>query len=151
MKYFFHSGTSRCGKRVLLISGAMLSALTIFAATENEGRRNTLLPPLPESAQQKKSTVTGLLTDGDGNPIIGATVGVKGTTHGVTTDIDGRYTLNDVANGDIIEFRYIGMVTEERTYKGEPTINIRMMEAFVSLDDVVVIGYGQQKKESLVI
>ena len=64
--------------------------------------------------------------------------------------MDGRYILNDVTNGDIIEFRYIGMVTEERTYKGEETINIRMLEASVSLDDVVVIGYGQQKKESVV-
>ena len=90
------------------------------------------------------------MTDADGNPIIGATVGIKGTTHGVTTDMDGRYILNDVTIGDIIEFRYIGMVTAERVYKGEETINIRMMEASVSLDDVVVIGYGQQKKESVV-
>ena len=102
------------------------------------------------TVQQKKSTVEGLLTDEDGNPLAGATVGIKGTTHGVTTDIDGRYILNDVAVGDIIEFRYIGMVTEERTYKGEKSINIRLLEASVGLDDVVIIGYGQQKKESVV-
>ncbi len=113
-------------------------------------RAEAAVPTTTVATQQKKGTVTGLLTDGDGNPVIGATVGIKGTTHGVTTDIDGRYILNDVAVGDVIEFRYIGMVTEERTYKGEETINIRMMEASVSLDDVVVIGYGQQKKESVV-
>lgn len=113
-------------------------------------RAEAAVPTTTVATQQKKGTVTGLLTDGDGNPVIGATVGIKGTTHGVTTDIDGRYILNDVADGDVIEFRYIGMVTEERTYKGEETINIRMMEASVSLDDVVVIGYGQQKKESVV-
>lgn len=102
------------------------------------------------SYQQKKHTVSGLLTDADGNPIIGATVSIKGTTHGVTSDIDGKYILNDVNEGDIIEFRYIGYNSEEKTYKGEKNINVRLMEASVGLDDVVVIGYGQQKKESVV-
>lgn len=102
------------------------------------------------SVQQQGKSVSGLLTDADGNPVIGATVVIKGTTNGVTTDIDGRYTLKGVKNGDIIEYKFIGYNTEEREYKGEVNINIRMMEAAVSLDDVVVIGYGQQKKESLV-
>jgi len=83
------------------------------------------------STNQQKKTVTGLLTDTDGNPVIGATVTIKGTTHGVTTDMDGKYILNDVN-------------------EGEANINIRMMEASVGLEDVVVIGYGQQKKESVV-
>lgn len=137
------------------IREALLAVLGDGYAFKQENNYITILRVKSESSaviasQQKKSTVTGLLTDADGNPIIGATVGIKGTTHGVTTDMDGRYILNDVTIGDIIEFRYIGMVTEERTYKGEETINIRMLEASVSLDDVVVIGYGQQKKESVV-
>lgn len=102
------------------------------------------------SVQQQGKTVSGLLTDADGNPVIGAAVVIKGTTNGVTTDIDGRYTLKGVKNGDIIQYSFIGFNTEEREYKGEASINIRMMEAAVSLDDVVVIGYGQQKKESVV-
>ena len=101
-------------------------------------------------SQQKKQSVSGLLTDADGNPVIGATVSIKGTTQGVTTDIDGKYTLNNVNEGDIIEYRYIGYNTEEKIYKGEKNINIRMMETSVGLEDVVVIGYGQQKKESVV-
>lgn len=103
-----------------------------------------------EEFQQKKYTVTGLLTDADGNPIIGATVTIKGTTHGVTTDIDGKYILNNINEGDIIEYRYIGYNTEEKTYKGEKNINIRLAEASVGLEDIVIIGYGQQKKESIV-
>ena len=103
-----------------------------------------------ESNQQQKKIVTGLLTDIDGNPVIGATVSIKGTTHGVTTDIDGKYILNNVNEGDVIEFRYIGFNTEEKTYKGEKNINIRMMEASVGLEDIVVIGYGQQKKSGVV-
>ena len=102
------------------------------------------------SSSQQKKTVTGLLTDTDGNPVIGATVSIKGTTQGVTTDIDGKYVLNNVSAGDVIEFRYIGYNTEEKTYKGEASINIRMMEASVGLEDVVIIGYGQQKKSSVV-
>ena len=100
--------------------------------------------------QQEKKTVTGLITDEDGNPIPGATVVVQGTANGVTTDIDGRYTLTGVKAGDMIEFRFIGFVTETREYKNEATLNLRMIEASVGLEDVVVIGYGQQKKESVV-
>lgn len=67
-----------------------------------------------------EKTVTGLLTDADGNPVIGATVTIKGTTHGVTTDIDGKYILNNVNEGDVIEFRYIGFNTEEKPIKAKP-------------------------------
>lgn len=101
-------------------------------------------------ADQQKETVTGLLTDTEGNPIIGATVTIKGTSHGVTTDINGKYMLNNVDKGNIIEYRYIGYNTEEKIYRGEKNINIRMQEATVGLEDVVIIGYGQQKKESVV-
>lgn len=103
-----------------------------------------------EAAQQSKKSVTGLLTDADGNPIIGVTIVVKGTTNGVTTDINGRYILKGLKIGDIIEYRFIGFNTEERKYKGESTINVRLVESSVGLEDVVIIGYGQQKKESLV-
>ena len=102
------------------------------------------------SPNQSGFTVSGLLTDIDGNPVIGATVVVKGTTKGVTTDIDGRYTLKGLKAGDVIEYAYIGFNTEHKTVKRSGTINIRMVEASEMLDDVVVIGYGQQKKESVV-
>lgn len=125
-----------------LCSGAVYANQPGNSLGKNVGIQNVL--------QQQKHSVSGLLTDTDGNPIIGATVGIKGTTHGVTTDIDGKYTLNGVSEGDIIEFRFIGYNTEEKVYKGEKSINIRMVEASVGLDDIVVIGYGQQKKESVV-
>lgn len=130
------------GSCILICSGSANASLP-----ENIQGENTSVPGI---LQQKRHTVTGLLTDADGNPVIGATVSIKGTTHGVTTDIDGKYILNNVGEGDVIEYRYIGYNTEEKTYKGEKSINIRMVESSVSLDDVVVIGYGQQKKESVV-
>lgn len=104
---------------------------------------------LPVIAQQKNLQIKGLITDADGNPIIGATVAIKGTTTGVITDIDGRYIIN-APKGSIIEYRYIGYNTEEKEVKNDNPINIRMMESSVGLEDVVVIGYGQQKKESVV-
>lgn len=134
-----------------------LAALSIFAVglpasgvmadeVGNEANKAAAVYAL----QQEKKTVTGLITDEDGNPIPGATVVVQGTANGVTTDIEGRYTLSNVKAGDLIEYRFIGFNTETREYKNEPTINIRLIEASVGLEDVVIIGYGQQKKESVV-
>lgn len=99
--------------------------------------------------QKKGNLITGLVTEADGNPVVGATVVVKGTTNGVLTDIDGRYSI-DAKEGDVLEFRFIGYNTDTKTVKKETNINIRLVESSVSLDDVVVIGYGQQKKASVV-
>jgi len=108
-------------------------------------------PSLPSNPylQQHTNPVSGLVTDGEGNPIIGATVSIAGTTTGIITDIDGKYTLN-AKEGDKLVFSYLGYNTEERIVKKEAIINVRMMEANIGLEDIVVIGYGQQKKSSVV-
>lgn len=129
-------------------------------ASENEKQTQIASPanhssvdqPLPVvSPQQKGKTyqLSGLITDGNGDPVIGATVTIQGTTTGTSTDLDGKYTLQ-VAEGNVIEVRYLGYNTEERKIKGEKTLNFRLMESSVGLEDVVVIGYGRQKKESVV-
>ncbi len=95
-------------------------------------------------------TITGLITESNGNPIIGVTVAVKGTTRGVTSDLEGKYTIL-AKDGEELEFRFIGYNTETRAVKkGVNAINIRLEASSVNLDDVVVVGYGQQKKESVV-
>lgn len=93
--------------------------------------------------------VEGLITDGEGNPIIGANILIKGKSIGIVSDLYGRYQLQ-VLEGDRLEFRYIGYNTEERIVKKKTVINIRMTESQVGLGDVVVVGYGQQKKSSVV-
>ena len=106
---------------------------------------------VPKSQQQgsNKKTITGLVTDGDGNPVIGATVKVKETSTGVITDVDGRYSIR-VDIGQTLVFSYIGYNTEEKEVKNTSPINVRMMESSTSLEDVVIIGYGQQKKSGVV-
>lgn len=99
--------------------------------------------------QQSKIVVSGLLTDENGDPIIGASVLEKGSSNGVITDVDGRYKITISPNATL-QFRYIGYNTEEKVIKTTSAVNIRMIASSVGLEDVVVIGYGQQKKESVV-
>ena len=107
-------------------------------------------PGIETIQQQAQKTITGLLTDSNGDPVIGATIIVEGTTRGVTSDIDGRYSIK-ASVGETLEFRYIGFVTTTRRIDAETTtINVRMETDAVSLEDVVIVGYGQQKKESVV-
>lgn len=93
--------------------------------------------------------VTGVITDVNGESIIGASVVIKGTSRGVTTDLDGRYVLQNVEENAVLEISYLGYKTEEIKVEGRRNINIMMYEDSKSLAEVVVIGYGAQKKESL--
>ena len=96
---------------------------------------------------QQAGTVKGTVKDADNNPVIGATVVVKGTTQGTTTDIDGNYTIH-VAPGQVLEFSYVGMQPSSVTVGNSHEINITMAEGEL-LDEVVVIGYGTVKKSHL--
>ena len=97
------------------------------------------------------ATVTGTVTD-DMGPVIGATVTVQGTSVGATTDLDGKFTLTGVPNvaKAVLIVRYVGMEEAKEPLKGRTSnINIYMKEAVGMLDDVVVIGYGTQKRGNL--
>lgn len=95
---------------------------------------------------QQSVTVKGVVTDKTGMPIIGANVVEKGTTNGIITDFDGNYTL-DVANGNaVLVFSYIGYKTQEIVVGNQKTIDVVLAEDTEMMDEVVVIGYGTQKK-----
>lgn len=104
-----------------------------------------------ENMQQQKTRIKGLLTDSNGDPIIGATIMVMGTTgRGVISDINGRYSI-EVNPGETLQFSYIGFITVEHKVKAEETtFNLRMEMDAISTEEVVVVGYGKQKKESVV-
>lgn len=97
-------------------------------------------------AQQK--TIKGIVVDATGEPLIGVNVSVKGTTIGIITDIDGKYTLEVPTNATLV-FSYIGYRTQELSVGNQTTINITMQEDTQNIDEVVVVGYGVQKKETV--
>jgi len=97
--------------------------------------------------QQK--TVSGKVTDSSGIPLPGVTVVVKGTTNGIITDVDGKYTLNKVQENATLVFSFVGMKTQEIAVDGNGTIDVEMSEETVGLDEVVAIGYGTVKKSNL--
>lgn len=95
--------------------------------------------------QQKR--VNGKVTDNSGQPIIGASVVVKDdATHGTVTDMDGNYTLSDILSDARLIISYVGMKTQEIEVRGRTTIDIVLLEDSELLDEVVVVGYGVQKK-----
>ncbi|MBS7290848.1 MAG: carboxypeptidase-like regulatory domain-containing protein, partial [Bacteroidales bacterium] len=93
-------------------------------------------------AQQLRGTVK----DEAGEPVIGAAVLVKGTTTGTTTDIDGSFLLANVPEGSVLEVSSIGYQSVSVTVNGDAPLDIIIKEDTMILDDVVVIGYGVQKK-----
>lgn len=99
---------------------------------------------VPAVAQQKK-TITGVVTDDMGEPIIGANVIEKGTTNGIITDMDGKFTL-EIAPGAIVQVSYIGYNTQEIKVGNQSTLAIKLVEDTQALSEVVVVGYGIQRK-----
>ncbi len=130
-----------------------MSEKTIFATSTRFMHRNLLslsllCAPFGLFAQQVK--VSGLITDSKGNPVSGVTVSVKNQTAKTNTNASGQYSIQ-AAPGNTLVFTYVGYITEEHILKPEEnTVNIRLTESASNLDEVVVVGFGKQKKESLV-
>ena len=101
------------------------------------------------SMLQEGHTVTGKVIDVNGDPIIGATVVIRGTTIGTITDAQGNYTLQNVSAGDFLVFSFVGMETSEVAVNDQTSIDLTMKETSVGLDEVVVIGYGSIQKRDL--
>lgn len=100
------------------------------------------------SITQQEEKVIGTITD-DFGPVAGVSVIVKGTTNGTVTDMNGKFVLSKVKKGDIIKISFIGFVTQEVKYTGQESINIQLKEDSKTLDEVVVVGFGTQKKLNL--
>ena len=98
-------------------------------------------------AQQR--TVTGTVVDDLGQPLIGVSILEKGTTNGVITDMDGNFSLKLTSENPTLVFSYIGYKTQEVSVGGKTTLNVTMSEDAEQLDEVVVVGYGVQKKSSM--
>lgn len=94
--------------------------------------------------------VTGtVIEEGTGEGLIGASVTVKGTTRGVMTDVDGNYKIDVVDGNSVLVFSMIGFITQEITVGSQSIVNVELKLDNLSLDEVVVVGYGVQKKETV--
>ena len=101
-----------------------------------------------QTAQQQKQSVSGVIKDATGEPVIGASVLEKGTTNGTITDFDGNFSLDGSKKGDVIVISYVGYQTQEIKWNGSP-LNVILKEDSKTLSEVVVVGYGTQKKANL--
>ena len=108
-----------------------------------------LLCVIAVGAYAQGKTVSGTVLDQNGESVIGASVVVKGTTNGVITDFDGKFTLSNVPADATIEISFVGYKTQSLPVKGRTTFNITMQEDSEMLDEVVVVGYGVQKKSDV--
>lgn len=107
-----------------------------------------LLAALPQSAWAQAKDVRGRVTERDGSPMIGVTVQVKNTPVGTVTNTDGNYTIR-AGKDDVLIFSYIGMISQEITVGDRTTINVVLKENVEELSELVVVGYGTQKKAHL--
>ena len=113
--------------RLLLLMVAFNSSLSLFAQTQ---------------------TVSGIVLDEFGDPMIGVSVLVKGTTTGIITDVEGNFTV-PAKTGDVLLVKYLGYKDQEIKVTSDARLKITLQEDSQNLDEVVVVGYGTQKKVNL--
>lgn len=115
---------------------------------EIQGKNIVIKKGTQQVASKKKRKVTGTVKDVNGEPIIGATIMEGGTTNGTITDFDGNFVL-EVADGAELDISYIGYQTQKLQAKSGKILAVTLKEDLETLDEVVVVGYGTQKKVSV--
>ncbi|MBN1952892.1 MAG: TonB-dependent receptor [Bacteroidales bacterium] len=109
---------------------------------------NNFVVIIPKASLQQKA-VTGKITDSDGEPLPGVNIVEKGTTNGVITDLDGKFTINVSSDQSSLLISFIGFNDEEILVGSQSNIDIILIESLKELDEVVVIGYGTLRKEAV--
>ncbi|MCF4101100.1 TonB-dependent receptor [Gillisia sp. M10.2A] len=97
---------------------------------------------------QSNINVSGHVNDENGS-LLGVTVIVKGTNKGTTTDFDGNYTISDIPANSVLQFSYVGYTTQEVAVNGRTSLNITLQVDSEALDEIVVVGYGTQRREAV--
>lgn len=129
-------GISQCNPRCSTGSFLRMASLLV------------LLSLLPAFGFAQSVNLKGVVYDETGIPAMGVNILKKGTVEGTITDLDGNFEIS-VQKGDVLVFSYIGYVTQEVTYNGQPKLDVKLKEDAEKLDEVVVIGYGTMKKSDL--
>ncbi len=126
-------------KHAVLLTGAVLSALACSVP-------QTYAAPAPQAQAPADGKIRGTVTDPDGEPLIGATVMIKGTQVGTATDLDGNYAIS-AKPGDILVVSYVGYLPSEVKVGKSLLLDVELQENDNNLDELVVVGYGTQKKK----
>ena len=113
-----------------------------------QGKQILIVPVAKDVSQANKKTISGTVTDENGESIIGANVVEKGTTNGVITDMDGKFTLS-VNNNTVLQVSFIGYTTQEIPVRNQINFLITLIEDSQRLDEIVVVGYGTMRKSDL--
>ena len=121
------------------------SSETIFYSKE---KKDNLITKLSVDNTQQSKTITGTVVDKEGEPIIGANIIIKGSSTGTITDYDGNFSLN-LTNDVVLRISYIGYLEQEIQTAGKQNFEIVLLEDTQTLDELVVVGYGYQKKVNL--
>lgn len=130
-----------------LKSASLLLTLASVASGSVVHASTALEPEFVRNVQQA-STCKGIVKDGQGEVIIGASVVVKGTINGTITDIDGAFELKNVQKGAVIQISFVGYQTTDVVWEGAP-LEVTLKDDTEVLDEVVVVGYGTQKKANV--
>ena len=139
-KQFFYQIKSVFLKTAVLLLVCNIFMLQVIIASS---------PSEPQQQQQRQITVSGIVTDRDGEIIPGANVTIKGTTFGVATDENGRYSINVPDRNAVLVFTYIGYVPTEIRVSAETKVDVVLQEDSQVIEEVVVIGYGTIKRTSV--
>ena len=137
-------------KSNLLLKGLMLGVTASMYPAFGNATATSPATNNVANVQQDSTTVTGIVLDDMGEPIIGATIKIKGQdTVGTITSIDGDFTLKGLKKGQTLVISYIGFQTQEVKYNGEKSLKVTLKSDSKSLNEVVVVGYGTQKKVNM--
>ena len=128
-------------QKQLLLSASIISLMGL-------GMPQNVMAHVTASGVVQTNTISGVVVDANGDPIIGASVLVKGTSKGVVSDLDGRFTLKDVKEATLV-ISYVGYLTQEVKAQAGKNIHITLKDDNKILNEVVVVGYGTQRKEEL--
>ena len=130
-----------------LIASSLTEAGLNYEITES---KLVIITPENATSRLQPRTITGTVTNENGEPLPGLSISIKGTTIGTVTDMDGEYTFEiDDPSTAVLVFSFIGMQTQEIAIGDQTEINISMMADLIGLDEVVVVGYGTQKRSDI--
>jgi TonB-linked SusC/RagA family outer membrane protein len=130
-------------KYLFLLALSVCIMPTLFASEKSSATNNLA------AQQQSKESISGKVTDKYGEALIGVSVKVKGSTVGTITDLDGKFTLSNISPSSVLVFSYIGMNSIEIEVEGKTSFNVKLQENSVNMNEVVVVGYGTQKKSDI--